>query len=62
MTTQQLKECLIHRISEMEDHTFLEAINTILDVNTESEMIELPPEFFAERTDDCDDMMKEAIY
>ena len=44
MTTFQLKNVLIQRISEIEDIGFLEAIRTILDAKTESKIINLTPE------------------
>lgn len=34
MSTEQLKNLLIDRISEIEDENFLQAIKTILDTNT----------------------------
>lgn len=58
MTTQQLKESLIYRISEIEDHTFLDAVKIILDVKIETEMIELPNEFFAEMMGDTEGIGK----
>jgi hypothetical protein len=44
MTTIQLKNALIQRISEIEDKSFLEAIKTILDAKSESKIISLTPE------------------
>jgi hypothetical protein len=44
MTTIQLKNVLIQRISEIEDKSFLEAIKTILDAKSESKIISLTPE------------------
>ena len=44
MTTLQLKNALIQRISEIEDKSFLEAIKTILDAKSESKIINLTPE------------------
>ena len=44
MTTIQLKNALIQRISEIEDKSFLEAIKTILDAKSESKIITLTPE------------------
>jgi len=44
MTTLQLKNALIQRISEIEDKSFLEAIKTILDAKSESKIIHLTPE------------------
>ena len=44
MTSVQLKNVLIHRISEIEDIGFLEAIRTILDAKSESKIINLTPE------------------
>jgi len=34
MSTEQLKNLVIDRISEIEDENFLQAIKTILDTNT----------------------------
>jgi hypothetical protein len=44
MTSLELKKALIHRISEINDISFLKAIKTILDSKTESELIALSPE------------------
>jgi hypothetical protein len=44
MTSIELKKMLIHRISEINDISFLKAIKTILDSKTESELIVLTPE------------------
>ena len=44
MTTLQLKNALIQRITEIEDKSFLEAIKTILDAKSESKIINLSPE------------------
>lgn len=44
MTSIQLKNALIQRISEIEDVSFLKAIKTILDEKTESKIINLTPE------------------
>ena len=44
MTTFQLKNVLIQKISEIEDISFLEAIKTILEVRSESKIISLTPE------------------
>lgn len=44
MTTIQLKNALIQRISEIDDKSFLEAIKTILDTRSESRIISLTPE------------------
>ena len=41
MKTAELKNILIHRISEIDDVSFLEAIRTILDSKTEKEVISL---------------------
>jgi len=41
MTTLELKTLLIHRISEINDISFLRAIKTILDTKTESGVIQL---------------------
>ncbi len=44
MTAIQLKTLLIHRISEINDVTFLKALKTILDSKTESGVIQLTQE------------------
>ena len=44
MTTIELKKALIHRITEINDVSFLKAIKTILDSKTESEVILLTTE------------------
>ena len=44
MTNIELKKALIHRISEINDITFLKAIKTILDSKTESKVMILTPE------------------
>jgi hypothetical protein len=44
MTTFQLKNALIQKISEIEDRSFLEAIKTILEAKSESKIISLTPE------------------
>jgi hypothetical protein len=43
MTTFELKTLLIHRISEINDVSFLRAIKTILDTKTEAGVIQLTP-------------------
>ena len=48
MTTIQLKNALIQRISEIEDRSFLEAIKTILDAKSESKTLTLTPELTRE--------------
>ena len=48
MTTLQLKNALVQRISEIEDVSFLEAIKTILDAKSESRTIKLTPKVAAE--------------
>jgi hypothetical protein len=48
MTTFQLKNALIQKISEIEDISFLEAIKTILEVKSESKIISLTPELTKE--------------
>ena len=48
MTTFQLKNALIQKISEIEDISFLEAIKTILEVKSESKIISLTPELIKE--------------
>jgi hypothetical protein len=44
MTAIQLKTLLIHRISEINDVSFLKAIKTILDTKTETGVIQLTQE------------------
>jgi hypothetical protein len=44
MTTVELKKMLIHRITEINDVSFLKAIKTILDSKTEAEIISLTSE------------------
>ena len=44
MTTFELKTLLIHRITEINDVSFLKALKTILDTKTESGVIQLTPE------------------
>ena len=41
MTTFELKTLLIHRITEINDVSFLKALKTILDTKTESGVIQL---------------------
>lgn len=41
MTAIELKKILIHRIAEIEDESFLNAIKTILDSKTQSQVISL---------------------
>jgi uncharacterized protein YktA (UPF0223 family) len=41
MTAIELKNILIHRITEINDISFLKAINTILDSKTNSEVLSL---------------------
>lgn len=41
MTTIELKKQLIHRISEIDDESFLQAIKTILDSKTQSQVLTL---------------------
>jgi predicted transcriptional regulator len=41
MTAIELKNILIHRITEIEDVSFLKAINTILDSKTNNEILTL---------------------
>ena len=48
MTTVELKKMLIHRITEINDVSFLKAIKTILDSKTDAEVIALTPEQRAE--------------
>jgi len=44
MSTAELKDALIQRISEIQDKSFLEAIRTILDSRAESKTLYLTPE------------------
>ena len=44
MTTIELKTLLIHRITEINDVSFLKAIKTILDSKTETGVIQLTPD------------------
>ncbi len=44
MTTIELKNLLMHRISEISDVSFLEAIKTILDSKSESNILSLTVE------------------
>jgi hypothetical protein len=44
MTARQLKTLLIHRISEINDVSFLKALKTILDSKTERGVIQLTQE------------------
>ncbi len=48
MLTAELKNALIHLISEIDDRTFLEAIKTILDTKAESKILNLNPEIAME--------------
>jgi uncharacterized protein YktA (UPF0223 family) len=44
MTTIELKKLLIHRITEINDVSFLKAVKTILDTKTDTEVLMLTPE------------------
>jgi hypothetical protein len=44
MTTIELKKLLIHRITEINDVSFLKAVKTILDSKTDTEVLLLTPE------------------
>lgn len=44
MTTVELKKLLIHRITEINDVSFLKAVKTILDSKTDTEVLLLTPE------------------
>lgn len=44
MTSLELKNILIHKISEISDISFLKALKTILDTKTESEILTLTNE------------------
>ncbi|MFC1732560.1 hypothetical protein ACFL6I_19835 [candidate division KSB1 bacterium] len=48
MTSIELKNALIKRISEIDDKSFLEAIKTILDSMSESKVIKLTPDLIEE--------------
>lgn len=41
MTTFQLKKLLIHQISEINDEVFLNALKTIIDIKSKSNVLEL---------------------
>jgi len=44
MTAIQLKRLLIHRITEIDDISFLNEIKTILDSKAQSQILQLTPE------------------
>ncbi|HEY4786714.1 MAG TPA: hypothetical protein VIH57_11720 [Bacteroidales bacterium] len=44
MTSIELKKLLIHRIAEIDDVTFLNAIKTILDSKTQTRTLSLTPQ------------------
>ena len=44
MTTIELKKVLIHRITEINDESFLNAIKTILDIKSKSQILTLTDE------------------
>ena len=44
MTTIELKKLLIHRITEINDVSFLKAVKTILDSKTDTEVLLLTPD------------------
>ncbi|MCM2302328.1 MAG: hypothetical protein NDI80_06875 [Flavobacteriaceae bacterium] len=48
MTSIELKKLLIHRIAEINDESFLNAIKTILDSKTQSRIINLTSEQHSE--------------
>jgi predicted transcriptional regulator len=48
MSTIELKNALIQRITEIEDESFLQAIKTILDAQAEAKTIQLTPEIISE--------------
>ncbi len=48
MSTAELKNVLIQRISEIQDKSFLEAIRTILDARAELKTLYLTPEMTSE--------------
>lgn len=55
MTTIELKKALIHRIAEIDDVSFLNAIKTILDSKTKSKTLS----FTAEQRYEIDESRKE---
>ncbi len=61
MTTQELKNVLTLRISEIEDHTFLEAVKTILDIKTESQML-IENSILASEIDDSREEIEKGFY
>ena len=44
MTTTELKKALIHRITEIDDESFLNAIKTILETKSKSQILSLTDE------------------
>lgn len=44
MTTTELKKVLIHRITEIDDESFLNAIKTILETKSKSQILSLTDE------------------
>ena len=44
MTTIELKKLLINKITDINDHTFLAALKTILDTKAETEVLKLTHE------------------
>ncbi|MEI7831505.1 MAG: hypothetical protein WCI31_17125 [Prolixibacteraceae bacterium] len=44
MTTLELKRAMMHRITEINDVSFLKAVKIILDSKTDNEVITLTPE------------------
>ena len=48
MTTFEIKKLLIHRIEEINDLSFLNAIKTILDSKVQTQILSLTPEQYLE--------------
>lgn len=58
MTTLELKNILIHRIAEINDVSFLQAIKTILDSKSESIVMKLTEEQKSEITESKKEIKK----
>jgi len=58
MTAIELKKALIHRIAEIDDISFLNAIKTILDSKTHTKTISLTPELRKEIIESKKDIEK----
>lgn len=59
MTSIELKKLLIHRIAEINDESFLNAIKTILDSKTQSRIINLTSEQRSEINESRNEIAKE---